>query len=282
MSTLPLTILVWLNAAFGFVCRPLFAPIAHVPGWVSNGVLAGIAGVIMLVIFKHTSNQTLIGRIRDHVKADLLTLKLFKDSFGVTLKAQGRLLRGAALLFVLALPPLVIMMPVVVPMLGQMGVWYQHAPLAAGDETIVILRLSESARDALPTVSLADDDAFTVLAGPTRIPASGEVWWSIRADQPGRHTMTFTVDGEPITKSLSIGNGLMPVSKMRPGMVFSDLVLYPAEKPFGPDDPVQLIDIQYGLREGSWASSADLWILYFFVVSIVFGLIFKGPLGVRF
>ena len=48
-----------------------------------------------MIIFKYTSNQKAIGRVRDHIKANMLALKLFKDDMSVTFKSQGRVFGGA-------------------------------------------------------------------------------------------------------------------------------------------------------------------------------------------
>ena len=64
------------------------------PGWLSATIVAGVTGVLLLLVFKFTSNQAKIGRVRNEINANLLALKLFKDSTRVSLRAQGRILRG--------------------------------------------------------------------------------------------------------------------------------------------------------------------------------------------
>src|SRR5260370_27871087 len=98
-------ILVWLNSAANVLGRLLLAPIGMLPGWLSATVVAAVTGVLLLVLFKYTSNQRAIKRVRDDIDANLLALKLFKDNARVTIGSQGRLLVGAGRLFVLALVP---------------------------------------------------------------------------------------------------------------------------------------------------------------------------------
>ena len=270
----------WLNVAFGVVCRPLFAPIAYLPGWLSNTLNALALGVVMLLIFKWTSNQTAIGRIRDGIKADLLSLKLFKDSLAVTLGAQGRLLKGAGMLLALSLVPLLVMVPVMLPLLAQMGVWYQHDPLAVGETTLVAMQFADDAMDQVGEVALQPADGFEVVAGPMRAPAAGQVWWTIRTNHDGAHEMAFTLDDQTVTKTLQVGGGPARVSKLRPNMTFTNVLMHPAERPFKPDDAVQWIEVDYAQRPG-WASGADNWLIYLFVLSLVFGFAFKGVLGVK-
>ena len=92
--------------------------------------------------------------------------------------------------------------------------------------------------------------------------------------------MIFSVDGRPVSKELAIGDGLMRVSPERPGRNWADILLYPLEKPFDSNSPVQSISIGYPDRI-SVTSGTNWWIGYFFVVSLIFALIFKPVFKVR-
>src|SRR5919109_2369001 len=138
-------IVVWLNALANAAGRILLAPVAYLPGWLSATLVAAITGVVLLVVFKYTSNQRAIKRVRDDIKANLLALKLFKDSPAVTLSAQGCVFRGAFLLMIYAIVPMLVMALPVCLMLGQIALWYQARPLTVGEEALVTLRLKEDA-----------------------------------------------------------------------------------------------------------------------------------------
>src|SRR5437868_15354830 len=98
-------VIVWLNALANLVGRVLLAPIGLMPGWLSATIIGVVTGLVMLVIFKHTSNQRAIKAARDDIKASLLAMKLFKESVAVTLRAQGRVLYGALRLLIHAVVP---------------------------------------------------------------------------------------------------------------------------------------------------------------------------------
>ena len=59
------------------------------PGWVSATVVATVTGVLLLAVFKYTSDQGAIKRVRNDINANLLALKLFKDSTRVSLRRRG-------------------------------------------------------------------------------------------------------------------------------------------------------------------------------------------------
>ena len=81
-------IVVWLNTVANGLGR-LLAPIGWLPGWLSATVVAVVTGVGMLAVFKYTSNQRAIKRARQRIRANLLAIKLFKDSVAVGLRAQA-------------------------------------------------------------------------------------------------------------------------------------------------------------------------------------------------
>ena len=79
----------WLGAAADVLGRVVLAPLGTLPGWLSATIVAAVTGVLLLVAFKYTSNQRAIKRVRDDIDANLLALKLFKDSTAVTLRSPG-------------------------------------------------------------------------------------------------------------------------------------------------------------------------------------------------
>jgi uncharacterized membrane protein (DUF106 family) len=273
-------IMAWINVPMNALGNVLLAPIGAMPGWLSNTVISAVAGIVLLIIFKYTSNQSAIGRVRDNIKANMLALKLFKDSMAVTLEAQGRIFKGALLLLFYAIKPMLVMIVPVCLLFGQMGLWYQYRPLQPNEEAVITMKLNGEVDSPLPNVSIEPIAEVDVTTGPIRVLSKREIHWKIGAGQDGYYQIVFSVDDRQISKELAIGDGFMRVSAKRPGWCWTDILLYPWEKPFRPESIVQSISIEYPERI-SKTSGTDWWIVYFFVVSLVFALIFKPALKVR-
>ncbi len=270
----------WINLLTNGLGRFLLAPIAVLPGWLSNTIISAVAGVVLLIIFKYTSNQSAIGRVRDNIKAHMLALKLFKDSMSVTFQAQGQVFKGALLLLLHAVRPMLVMIVPVALLLSQMGLWYQSRPLMVGEESVVTMKLNGDIEQPWPNVNIASIPAAEVTIGPVHVFSQREVCWQIRALQNGYHDIKFQVAEEQVEKEVAIGDDFMRISAMRPGWRWGDILLHPAEEPFGPDSVVQSISIDYPDRL-SRTSGTDWWLVYFFVASMVFAFIFKPFLKVR-
>jgi len=272
-------LIAWLNAGMNKLFGLLRGSLGAVPSWLTLTLISGLLGVVLLILFKYTSNQTAIGRVRDKIKANLLTMKLFKDNIPVVLRSQFKVFGAAAMLLAYSLPPVFVMALPFCLILGQLGVWYQAAPLELNQEAVVVMQF-EQGSEHLPEVLLAASGAFSVEAGPVHVPAKQQIFWKIKAVRSGTHRMKFDVDGEQVEKTLSIGSEKAFVSMKRPGMQISDLILYPAEVPLKPSSPVRSIAITYPDRDGLLTGSGN-WVITLFVVSMLSALLVKPIFKVK-
>jgi hypothetical protein len=271
----------WLSSAANSLGRLLLAPVGVLPGWLSATAVATVTGILILAVFKYTSNQTAIKRVRADINAHLLALKLFKDSARVSLRAQGRILLGAGRLFVLAVVPMLVMALPVTLLLGQLSLWYQARPLRVGEEAVIALKLNgHSATAAWPSITLKPTDALEVEVGPVRIRSQRTVCWNVKARAVGSHRLEFHVGDKAVAKDFAVGDGFMRVSQQRPGWNWSDILLNPWEQPFPPDSSVHSIEISYPHRS-SWTSGTDSWVIYWFLVSMVAALCFRRVMDVK-
>lgn len=276
MSVL-ISITAFLNGLMNAIFRPLAGMMETMPGWLSNLIFSGIFGVVALVIFKYTSNQNAIGKVRDNIKAQMLAMKLFKDSMAVTLKVQGHMFKGALLLLLYSLRPMLVMIIPFSLVLAQLGLWYQAKPLMPGDQTVLSIEVDPS---VIGDVKLRLLPGARITAGPVTAIDKNEINWQIQATEIGNHEIVFQVAGQEVTKDMIIGEGLVRLSPVRPGAQFGKMLMYPDEKPLAADSPVKSISLNYPDRI-SKTSGTDWWIGYFFVMSLVIALIFKPMLKVK-
>jgi hypothetical protein len=273
-------VVVWLNVVANALGKWLLAPLGVLPGWLSATFVAAATGVVLLVVFKYTSNQRAIKRVKDDLKANLLALKLFKDSPLVALRAQGSILLSALRLAAFSLVPMLVMVVPVSLILGQLALWYQSRPLHVGEEAVLTLKLNGNPDSSWPTVHLEPNNAIETTIGPVHVRSQREICWNIRARANGYHHLVFQVNEQIDEKELAIGEGFMRVSMLRPGWRWSDILLHPWEKPFGPASAIQSIGLDYPTRS-SWTSGTDWWVIYWFAVSMVAALCFRPFLNVN-
>jgi hypothetical protein len=271
-------VLAVLNPIGTVIADGVYAILSPLPVWLGLTLVSAVAGVVMLIAFRYTSNQKAIGRARDDITANLLALKLFKDEIGVTFRSQGRILGALARLQWHMFRPVLIMLLPMLLLLGQMGVRYQWRPLHSGEAALIRLRLNPDVTE-VPQVMLEPSPGLQVEAGP--VPGGGELVWRVRAGDPGRHMLRFNVAGTTLEKELVVGDGFQRVSAERLGSRWTSQILHPTERLLPHGGPVTSIEIGYSGVQ-SYIYGANWWILFFFIVSMAFALLFKPVFKVRF
>lgn len=251
------------------------------PIWTGLFVLPLVAGQLMLIVFRYTSNQDAIGRIKDDMKADLLALKLYKDELRVTFLSQVRLLRSAARLQRYLLAPVAVML---VPMslgLAQIGVRYQWRPLRVGERANVIMTVDGTVKPS--TVQMDASPGLAVEAGPIAATMEDgvELIWRILGEAAGRYQLRFHVGKNVEKKEVVVDGRLARVGAERPGNSWTARLLHPTEAPLPAGSPVKSIRIDYPSRE-SIVYGADWWIVSFFVLAMAVALLLKPVFKVRF
>ena len=157
------------------------------PLW-SLALFSLVTGIIMLLIFRYTSDQKGIKETKDLIKAYLLEIRLFKDDLRIQLSAQKNILRHNMTYMKHALKPMLFMIIPVVVILIQLDGWFGYRPLKPGESAIVSVKLSGNDRKALSDLTVDADNGLTVETPPLRIPMENEVDWRIRAMSPGSTT----------------------------------------------------------------------------------------------
>jgi len=280
LNKLPVELISFINAIFTAVSGWIVAPVMRLPGWLSCAVLAGITAVLILVMYKYTSNQKAIRKIRDRVKANLLAMRLYKDSLHVTLAAQWELFKAGVALLVNSLVPLAVMLVPMIMILAQLQSWYGYEPLAPGAEAVVTVQLDSS--EALSSVKISSISGAHIVTGPVRIQSLAQAAWVIQADKAGDGKITLKVNEEEFEKSLAIGKGqYAQISPLRPGSKITDALLYPVERPFKADSAVQSVTVDYPQRQWK-VGITNSWMVDFFIMSCALALLLKNAMKVSF
>ncbi|HEY0981507.1 MULTISPECIES: hypothetical protein [unclassified Schlesneria] len=285
MTDAGLQVVLKLNQIANTCGQVLLAPLHLLSELTGMVFVSVVSGLLLLIAFKYTSNQSAIKRVRDGIKADMLALSLFKDSMFVSLRSQFRIVLGAFKLIALSLVPILCMVVPVTLLLGQLSLWWQHRPLLRGEEAVVTLRLkpltsSVDSRPAWPSVEFNPAPAAAVTVGPVRISSQREICWNVRASADGYHLLQFLVDGQTFAKEIAIGERVMRVSQQRPEQTWMAMLTHPAEAAFDASSPVQSIEIQYPTRT-SRGTGGQLWPVYWFIASSIVAYSLRGVFRVQ-
>lgn len=280
------------NAVFRKIFDLLLLPFAGLPYWVGVTVLGCLLSVAMLWVYKKTSNQDLIDKVKARIFAGIFEIRLYNDDLGAIFRAQGTILKNNLRYFGLSLVPLAWMIIPMVLMIGQLNHHYGYEGLAPGAGTLLEVELADGWRehfanldeDARPPAELETPDGVTA-AGPSYwFPARNTLVWKLGVERHGHYEVAVKLGdggsgGGTYVKSLDATTKIRRRSPVRHAGAFLDQIMLPAEAPLPKDALVHRMEISYPAN-GITADVANrVWLM--FLISIVFAFVIKDRMGVK-
>jgi uncharacterized membrane protein (DUF106 family) len=270
------------NLVFGRVVDVILLPFRGLSPWFGMTAASLLTALLMLGVFKLTSNQAAIRKAKDRIKAHLLEMRLFKDNMRATLRAQAGILKANLSYLGGNLKPLLVMIVPLVLILSQLSLWFERRPLAPGEETLVKVGLEERADPVSLAMTLETSPGLEVSSPAVRIPDEHEVVWRLKAVAAGNGRLTLGVAGRTLEKSVAVGGKpLTKVSALASRGSLWKQVLYPGEYPLPGGTPVRTIEVLYPEKTMSFFGLHVHWLVAYLVLSIAFGFAFKGVFKVE-
>jgi uncharacterized membrane protein (DUF106 family) len=270
------------NLVFGRIVDLILLPFRGLSPWFGMTVISLLTALLMLEVYKLTSNQAAIRRAKDRIKAHLLEMRLYKDSMRVTLRAQADILKANLAYMAANLKPLVVMIVPLVLILAQLSLWFDRAPLTPGRETLVKVGLEKTADPVSLDLQLETPPAIVISSPAVRIPDEHEVVWRIKAVAEGTGRLVLRTGGRTLEKTVTVGGRpLTKVSALASRGSFGKRVLYPGEAPLPAGTPVRSVELLYPAKSLVAFGLRVHWLVAYLVLSIVFGFAFKGVFKVE-
>jgi len=271
-----------INLVFGRVVDVILLPFRGLSPWFGMTAVSLLTALLMLEVYKLTSNQAAIHKAKDRIKAHLLELRLFKDNMRVTLRAQAGILKANLRYLAGNLKPLAVMIVPLVLILAQLSLWFDRAPLQPGEETLVKVGLEEKADPVALALELEPPAFLTVSSPAVRIPDEHEVAWRLKAVSAGSGLLTIRAGGLTFEKSVAVGGkSLTKVSTLASRGSIWKQVLYPGERSLSGGTPVRSIEILYPAKRLTLFGLGVHWLVAYLILSIAFGFALKGVFKVE-
>jgi len=257
------------------------------PTWILV-VLSVVTAILMLVIFRFSSNQKGLRAAKGRVMGQLLAIRLFPDDPWVTIRALGGALRDNVVYLRYNLVPLLVMIIPMILILIQLDLRYGRVPLRPGEAATVGVVFQPEGSASLPQVSVRAPDGLEVETPALAIPTLHEVDWRIRARKEGIYTLNFETGGKEFSKEVVVAEGeavgeddpLHRVSSQRK-RGFLDATLHPAEARLPADLGVARVFVDYPPRSFRILGVRMHWIVAYFVLSLAFAFLLRKRMGVE-
>ncbi len=278
----------WLNNIFDIITAP-FASLSPVLCLV---LLSLASAVVLLTAFKKLSNQEKIKLHKNKIFGYFLEIAIYRDQFRRTINGQINVLRHNLLYMRYFLTPILVMMIPMSLICLQLDYRLGSKPLEIGDSFIIQARLDPGVvniKQALDLITITPSDNIELESRAVKIPAESSIYW--RATVIGSaKTMAKQDSGVKI----AIGNQeeqkkTIIISGAKAGRFSTDRrkinsltdIIYSAGKPI--PDQSKFIKIRTDYQAATypflfWQISP---IVYFFILTLGFGLILKPIMKVN-
>ncbi len=280
------------NTILRGVVSALLIPLRALPELAGLAVIALVASVGMLLVYKFASDQEGISAVKSKIHACLFEIRLFNDDIRAMLRAQGELLGHNLRYMRFALVPMAIMIVPFFFLIAQLQFRYAYRSLTPGQPAIVQATLGEGWEGQVPTedtgglakpvARLVAPDGVEVQTPALWIPSERQLAWRVAGRKAGDYQLTVELGDQRYDKSFRVGAGkqrLALVSPLRPDRSLVEQLVYPAEPPL-PDGPVESISVAYPSHDVWFFGWNTHWLVVFFILSIVFAFALRNRMGV--
>jgi len=270
------------NSILGKIFEILFIPFRNMNPWVAMIVVSFLTALLMLLVYRYTSNQKGIKKVKNKIKAHLLEIRLYKDSMSISLRAQGQILLANFKYIALNFRPLLVMITPIILIIIQLNFWFGYDSMKSGQSTLLKVKLEEGYNPLQQNITLEPSTEVKIETDPLRIEEDYELNWRISPQSKGSLDLNIVIGSQRVAKTFS--SELRPLSRISPiryNHNFINNLLYPVEKPIEKDLPVKSIEVIYPARYLNLFGWNVHWLIAFFALSIIFGFAFKGVMKVE-
>jgi uncharacterized membrane protein (DUF106 family) len=270
----------WLNGVLGGLVSAVLYPFRGLPPIVGLTFVSLITAIAILLVFRATSDQKALRRVKNRITAGILEIRLLRDDLRAIFRAQWDILRHSLTYMRLSLVPMLWAIVPILLLMIQLQFHYGYRPLEIGESVIV--------RASLTGAALADDVELSLSSGsavdvetPLLLRAEqGEASWRIGARGEGSHELRLKAGDLELVKTVSVGRPAGSISPRRPSTRLLDQLLYPVESTVPDGGSIASIDVAYETGTVSLLGWETHWMVVFFILTLAFAFALQKPLRV--
>jgi uncharacterized membrane protein (DUF106 family) len=256
----------------------LLYPFRGLPPIVGLTFVSLLTSILLLIVFKKTSNQKALEAVKRKIHAGLFEIRLFNDDFRSIFRAQLDILRHNLSYIRYSFMPMIWTLPPLVLLIAQLQFHYGYESLRPGQPALVKATLRTGDDAAKPALRLeAPGNGLEVKEPAVWIPSLREMAWRVEPISGGEYELKIVNGSETVTKSVRVRSESEPVVRRSPLRVrgFLDELLYPAEPPL-PSGGFESVAVTYPEANVDVFGVELHWMIVYFVLSIAFAFLLRG------
>lgn len=240
-----------------------------------------LTGVVMLFLYKATSNQTQLKVVKNRISAYFLEMRLYKDDFATVQSSLKNVFATNLQYMRLALLPAVVMIVPVLLIMIQLNLRYAHNGLGQGSSTIVKVKFENHVDVLRRNIAISVGEGLSKETSPLRIPSLNEIDWRIGVVKDGVHELKLTVEGKEIEIPIVATRKVVPCYTRFGGHGIWAAILNPGAPRIPAETGIVSIEIKYPKRSFNWGLFKLSWLWSFLIISMASGLVLKSALKVE-
>ncbi len=244
---------------------------------------AALAGFLVIVVFRYVADQRSIKRAKDGIYAALLGIVIFRHDTSVMFAEEWRLIKASLSHMKCGLRPLAVVIVPMIAIIAQLGLFYSYRPLLPGESSVVIITQANGHWELITDARLHVPSAITVETPALRIPGRGQVYWRIKAEKPGVHELTVTIDDEGYQKAVVVGpvDNIRRLSRIRTRRGFLAILFESSEPPLPVNAGIDSIQVRYPPAAWPLGPFRLHWLVPFLAITLIVGFTLKVYWGVQ-
>jgi hypothetical protein len=260
-----------LTQFFSFILKPFENGNAH-GGLIFISV---ITGALMLFLFKLTSNQEGMKKVKTRIGAFFLEMRLYKDDVSAVMNSQRRIL-GANLSYMkLALIPAAVMIVPVILIMVQLNLRYVTDGLMPGDTAMIKVKVAEGTDVMREGIRLKTGPGIEKASPAVRIASLGESDWKIRVKDEGIHDVVVSSGSGEMTVPVFSTDRIVPVFTIFKKSSILEVIFNPGAPRIPSALPFESIEIKFPEKSFNWGFFSLSWMWSFLIISMLFGVVLK-------
>jgi uncharacterized membrane protein (DUF106 family) len=265
------------NAVLRALIDGLLFPFRGLPPIVGLSVVSLLTSVLLLIVFKKTSNQKALEAVKRKIHACLFEIRLFNDDFRTIMRAQAEILRHNLSYLRYSTVPMIWTLPPLVLLIAQLQFHYGYESLRVNRPAVVKATLRSDGGSKPPLRLEAEGSGIDVVEPPVWVPSLREMAWRIEPRASGEYELRVVNGSESASKAVRVMESSDSVVRRSPLRVrgFLDELLYPAEPPL-PAGELASISVSYPEANVDVFGLELHWMIVYFVLSIAFAFLLRG------
>jgi hypothetical protein len=259
------------------VVKVFLLPFTGLNPWAGMIFISLLTAILMLFIYKKTSNQSGIKEAKNLIKGYLLEIRLFQNDFGIFLGGLKRLLSANLRYLAYNLKPLLVMILPIFLLLAQMNLWFGYNVPQPGETLLLKVEFNQAVEVDRLNLEVEAPAGVIVDSPPLRIIDENEVNWRLKIVELRGGQLVIKNGGQKYAKDISLPQSkLARVSAIRVNQNIWEQLLNPGEKPLPRDAEIKKIEVVYPSARLNLFGLKIHWLIAYFVLSIIFGFGLKG------